>query len=167
MGALLARLARRDPTCMGMKIPLKHGLLITVGVMIWVLVAHSLITNPASLVHTLGARVFFNILHFVMIYLGLKAKERQKGDRLAFKEGLKTGLLISFVYALTASLFFVGVLAVVGTRWMASEPGFAEMPTSQVAARAFVYLFIGAMFLGLIYSALLSFFLAKRQSDET
>ena len=148
-----------------MKIPLKYGLLVTAGVIVWVLVARSLVTNPTSLVHTLGAPVFFNLLHFVMIYLGLKAKERERGDRLPFKEGLKTGVLISFFYALTASLFFVGVLAVVGTRWIASEPGFAEMPPSQVAAQAFVYLFVGAMFLGLIYSTLISFFLAKRQSE--
>ena len=147
-----------------MKIPLNYGLLITVGVIVWVLVARSLVTNPTSLVHTLGAPIFFNLLHFVMIYLGLKAKERERGDRLVFKEGLKTGVLISFFYALTASLFFVGVLAVVGTRWIANEPGFAEMPPSQVAARAFVYLFVGAMFLGVIYSTLISFFLAKRTS---
>jgi hypothetical protein len=148
-----------------MKIPLKYGLLITLGVMAWVLVARSLVTNPASLVHTLGSPIFFNVLHFVMIYLGLNAMEREKGDRLPFKEGLKTGVLISFFYALTASLFFVGVVIAVGTRWIASEPGFAEAPPSSVAARAFVYLFVGAMFLGLIYSTLISFFLAKRQSD--
>ena len=149
-----------------MKIPVKHGLIITAGVIVWVLVAHSLVTNPASLVHRLGGPIFFNVLHFIMIYLGLKAKERENGDRMAFKEGLKTGVLISFVYALTASLFFVGALAVVGTRLIASEPGLAQMPASQVAARAFVYLFVGAMFLGVIYSTLISFFLAKRQSDE-
>jgi hypothetical protein len=149
-----------------MKIPLKYGLLITLGVMVWVLVARTLVTNPASLVHTLGAPIFFNFFHFVMIYLGLKAKERQKGERLAFKEGLKTGVLISLVYALTASLFFVGVVALVGTRFIASEPGLAEMPPSQVAAQAFAYLFIGAMFLGLIYSTLISFFLAKRESED-
>ena len=148
-----------------MKIPLKYGLLITAGVIVWVLVAHSLVTNPASLVHRLGGPIFFNVLHFVMIYLGLTAKAREKGDRLAFKEGLKTGVLISFFYALTASLFFAIVLAVVGTRWIASDPGFAKLSPSQVAAQAFVYLFVGALFLGVIYSTLISFFLAKRQSE--
>ena len=149
-----------------MKIPLNYGLLVTAGVIVWVLVARTVVTNPTSLVHTLGAPIFFNVLHFVMIYLGLKAKEREKNDRLPFKEGVKTGVLISFFYALTASLFFVVVVAVVGTRWLASEPGFAEMPATQVAAQAFAYLFIGAMILGLIYSTVISFFLAKRQSDE-
>lgn len=101
-----------------------------------------------------------------MIYLGLKAVERERGERLTFKEGLKTGVLISLVYAVTASLFFVGVVAVVGTRWIQNEPGLAQAPPSQLAAQAFVYLFIGAMFLGLIYSTLISFFLAKRQSKD-
>ena len=149
-----------------MKTPIKYGLLITLGIMVWVLVARSLVTNPTSLVHTLGSPIVFNVLHFVMIYLGLKATERERGDRLPFKEGLKTGVLISLVYAVTASLFFVAVVATVGTRWVESEPGLAGAPRSQIAAQAFAYLFIGAMFLGLIYSTLISFFLAKRQSDE-
>lgn len=146
-----------------MKPPIKYGLLITFGVMAWVLVARSLVTNPASLVHGVGSPVFFNLLHFIMIYLGLKAVERERGDRLTFKEGLKTGVLISLVYAVTASLFFVGVVAVVGTRWIQNEPALAQAPASQLAAQAFVYLFIAAMFLGLIYSTCISFFLAKRE----
>ena len=51
-----------------MKIPLKYGLIIAAGLIAWVLVARSVVTNPASLVHSLGGPIFFNILHFVMIY---------------------------------------------------------------------------------------------------
>src|SRR3982751_5983155 len=112
-----------------MKIPIKFGLLITLGVMAWVLIVHSVITNPQSLVHRLGVS-------------------------------------ISFVYALTVSLFFAGVLAVVGTKWLASEPGIANMPTSRVAAQAFIGLFLGSLLFGLIYSTVISFFLAKRISGE-
>jgi len=149
-----------------MRIPLKYGLLITFGVMAWVLAARSTVANPQSLVHTLGSPIIFNVLHFVMIYLGLKALERAKGERPTFKEGLKTGVAISFVYALTAALFFVAVLAVVGTKWLASEPGVAGTPTSRIAAQAFAGLFLGAMLFGLIYSTVISFFLAKRQSED-
>ncbi len=149
-----------------MKIPLKYGLLITLCIAVWILVVRSTITNPQSLVHTLGTPIFFNVLQFVMIYLGLKALEREKGDRPTFKEGLKTGVWISFVYGLTAALFFVCVLAIVGTRWLASEPGAADAPISMVAVHAFVGLFLGALLFGLIYSALISFFLAKRRSAE-
>src|SRR6185295_17800612 len=119
-----------------MKIPIKYGLLIALGVMAWVLIARNTITNPLSPVHTLGTPIFINLLQFIMIYLGLKTLEREKGDRPTFKEGLKTGVAISFVYALTATLFFVGVVAVVGTKWLASEPAAAEAPMSRVMTGA-------------------------------
>jgi hypothetical protein len=141
-----------------MNIPLKYGLLITLGVMAWVLIARTLVTNPQSPVHTLGPPIVFNILQFTMIYLGLKAKQREYGDKQDFKKGLKTGVAISFVYGLTASLFFVVVVALVGTRWIASEPGTVNAPTSLVLAQAFAGLFLGALFLGLIYSTVISFF---------
>src|ERR1044072_6512474 len=100
-----------------MKIPLKYGLLITLGVIAWVLITRSLITNPQSIVHTLGGPDFFNVRQFAMIYLGLKALEHEKGERPYFKEGLKTGVAISLVYGLPSSLFFVVALVIVGTRW--------------------------------------------------
>jgi len=149
-----------------MKIPIKNGLMITMGVIAWVLISHSLVTNPQSLVHALGAPIVFNLLHFVMIYLGLKAQERERRDRLTFKEGLKTGVAISLVYGLTASLFFAGLIAFGGTKWMAAEAGMGQKPVSVVAAQAFAALFVSALVLGLIYSTLISFFLARRQSDE-
>ena len=149
-----------------MKIPLKYGLLITLGVIAWVLITRSLITNPQSLVHTLGGPVFFNVLQFAMIYLGLKALEHARGDRPTFKEGLKTGVAISFVYGLTASIFFVIVLMIVGTKWLASEPGAANAPLSRILLGAFLGLFLGALLFGLIYSTVLSFFTAKRRSED-
>ena len=151
-----------------MKIPIKYGLLITLGVIAWVLITRNLITNPQSIVHTLGGPIFFNVLQFAMIYLGLKALEHEKRDRPTFKEGVKTGVAISFVYGLTASLFFVGVLAVVGTRWLATEPAIAEdAPMYRIVLGAFLGLFLGALLFGLIYSTVLSFFVAKRRSEES
>ena len=133
--------------------------------MAWVLIVRNTVTNPASLVHTLGTPVFFNILQFVMIYLGITAVQREKRDRPTFKEGLKTGVGISVVYGLALALFFGGVLAVVGTKWMASEPGgLGNISASQIAG-AFLGLFLGTLIFGLIYSTVISFFLAKRGSD--
>ena len=43
-----------------MKIPLKYGLLITLGLILWVVIAHTLVPNPNSQVHQLGATIFFN-----------------------------------------------------------------------------------------------------------
>jgi len=148
-----------------MKIPLKYGLIAAVGLIIWILGAHWLVPNPQSKVHALGAPIFFNVLHFAVIFLGLKALEREKGDKPRFKEALKTGIAIAFVYALAASLFFVGVVLVVGTKWMATEPTAATTPTGVVLAQAFAGLFVGTMIFGVIYSTVIAFFVAKRQSE--
>src|ERR1044072_1433951 len=146
-----------------MKIPLKYGLLIAVLAMVWVLIAHNLISNPASIVHQIGTPIIFNVLQFALIYLGIKALEREKGERPTFKEGLKTGVGIAAVYGFTLSLCFVIVLLVMGSKVMAVESGAASGNLSRAQiAQAFVGLFV----LGLIYATVISFFVAKRQSEE-
>jgi hypothetical protein len=150
-----------------MKIPLKYGLMITLGVMAWVLIAHYVVPNPRSAVHSIGAPIFFNVLQFTMIYLGLRAKEREYGDKQDFKKGIKTGVTISLVYGLTVSLFFVVLINLVGTRWLPSDPGTQGEPQTIALAKAFAGLFISALLLGLLYSTVISFFLAKRRSEES
>ncbi|HEX6283905.1 MAG TPA: DUF4199 family protein [Pyrinomonadaceae bacterium] len=149
-----------------MKIPIKYGLLTALGLIVWVLLAHQLVANPNSLVHTLLGPIFFNVLHFTMIFLGIKALEREKGEKPRFKEALKTGVAIAFVFALTASLFFVVVVLSVGTRWLALDPGAAATPTRLLLLQAFAGLFLGTMIFGLIYSTVIAFFVAKRQSES-
>ena len=146
-----------------MKIPLKYGLLITLGAIVWVVVAHVLVPDPRSPVHSLGAGVFFNILHIAGIYLAIRSLRNEAGGELVFKEGMKTGIATAFVYALSFCLFFVIALFVVGTKLMASEPGAENLPLWRLALGAFVGLFFGSLLFGLIYSALISFFLAKRR----
>ena len=149
-----------------MKISLKYGLLMAVLAMAWVLIAHNVISNPTSIVHQLGTPIIFQVLQFALIYLGIKAFEREKGERPAFKEGLKTGVGISVVYGITLSLFFVGVLLVIGNKWMAVEPGARPGSVSRAqVAQAFAGLFFLALVFGLIYSTVISFFLAKRRSE--
>src|SRR5262249_8998385 len=98
-----------------MKTSLKYGLLIALGAMAWVLIVRNVVSIPASIIHQLGTPIIFNVLQFALIYLGIKAVEREKSDRPTFKEGIKTGVGISVVYGLTLSLFFVVVMAVIGT----------------------------------------------------
>jgi hypothetical protein len=151
-----------------MKIPLKYGLLAALGLIVWVLAVRTLVPNPNSLVHIPGTPIFFNVLHFAMIFLGLKALEREKGDKPAFKEALKTGVSIAFVFALTATLFFVGVVLVGGTAWLATEPGAtANIPKRELLVQAFAGIFLGTMIFGLIYSTVIAFFVAKRRSEQT
>ena len=60
----------------------------------------------------------------------------------------------------------VVVLVIVGTKWLAGEPGAANAPLSRIILSAFLGLFISALLFGLIYSTVLSFFLAKRRSED-
>ncbi len=149
-----------------MKIALRYGLIITAGIIAWTTIAHTLIPDPKSIVHSFGAFTFFNLLHFAGIYLGIRALEREKNSKPTFKEGVKQGVSISFVYALTASLFFAGVLLIIGPKWMAGEAANPEMPMWIVALQAFAGLTVMSMIFGLAYSAIISFFLAKRLSNE-
>jgi predicted permease len=150
---------------MNMSIPMKYGLTITAGVAIWIIVAHFLVPDPQSRVHSLGAIVFFNLLQFGAIYFGIRARGRTTGDRPAFKDALKTGISISFVYAVSSSLFFLAVVLFFGSSIMGGEPGAGTLPHWLVFVQAFTGLFLGSMFFGLIYSTLISFVLAKRLSE--
>ena len=145
-----------------MKIALKYGILITLGVMAWVVIAHLLVPNPQSKLHSVGAFVFFNLLQFTAIYLGIKAKGREIADKTTFKEGLKTGVSISFVYAISSALFFVTEIFILGPALLAAEPGAQTQPIWRVALGAFAGLFFGSLLFGLVYSTLISFGLAKR-----
>ena len=145
-----------------MKIALKFGLMITLGVIAWTVITHLLLPDPRSPVHTLGAGVFFNLLHLAGIYLAISTAKREAAGDLIFKDGLKLGMGTALVFALSSSLFFLAAIAVVGTKLMASEPGAETMPLWQVALGAFAGLFVGTLLFGLIYSTVVSFFLARR-----
>ena len=148
------------------RIAIQYGLIITAGVMAWVLIAHS-IFPPESPVHSIGAMAFFNILHFVVIFLGITAFRRLENESVSFKQSIKMGVLISFVYGLTAALFFVVVVSIVGDKWIAAEPGAQQLPSKLVMVQAFAGLFISAIVFGLIYSTVISFALAKRVTRST
>jgi Protein of unknown function (DUF4199) len=147
-----------------MKIALKYGVLISLGAIAWIVVAHMFVPNPSSSVHTLGAAVFFNFLQFAGIFLGISQKAKETGSKLSFKEALKTGISISFVFALVTCLFFGVSLFFIGSRMLAAEAAPAE-PMAMVAAKAFAGMFLGSIILGLIYSTIISFFVAKRRSE--
>jgi hypothetical protein len=148
-----------------MKIALKYGLLITLGVVAWVIVAHMLVPDPASKVHSIGPGIFFNLLEISGIYLGIRTKGREISGRTTFKEGLKTGVSIALVYGLSAVLFFLFVILFLGPKWMGAEPGSHTLPLWQIILGAFAGLFLGAVLFGVIYSTVISFVLARRLDE--
>ena len=143
-----------------MRIAIKYGLLITAVVAVWVIVTHVLVPiAPDSKVNML-APILFNLAAIIALYLGIK--ERKSEGEMNFKAGLKTGVAISFVYAASACLFFFLVFLIAGPAMMANEPMAAQYPLWQVALMAYVGMFFGSLILGLVYSTIISFFLAKR-----
>lgn len=147
-----------------MKIPIRYGLLTAFGFIAWVLVTHSLF-SPQSLAFSFTGPLSA-ILHFTMTYLGLKALEREKGEPPSFKEALKTGVSIALVYGVTASLFFVVAFFGFRADWLAGEPMAETTPKSLRLVLAFGGMIVGAVLLGLVYSAVIAFFIAKRRSAE-
>ena len=148
-----------------MKIPIKYGLLITAGVIVWIVVAHLLVPNPASAIHSVGAGIFINLLEIVGIGLGIKAKQAERGGTLSFKTGVKTGVAIALVYAISTSLFFLVQIAFRGTEMMGHQQT-PNQPMWQVVLGAFAGLMIGALLLGLVYSTIISFIVVKNQKGR-
>ncbi len=146
-----------------MKLALKYGLLITLCFSAWVIIAHLLVPNPQSLVHSLGAASFVNAVEMLGIFLGIREKRSQSEGKLRFKQGLKTGLNIALVYGLSACLFFAVEMLLVGPKWLHQEAGVSDQPTWKTAVGAFAGLFIGALIMGLLYSTIISFLFAVRQ----
>lgn len=151
-----------------MKIALKYGLLITAVVVAWVVIVRFGMGVGADSTANMLAPVLFNIAAIVAIALGMRARKQELGGDLSFKDAIKTGLSISFVYAVSACLFFVIQYLVAGPKLLLSEAG--EQPTRpvwQIALLAYAGLFFGSLLFGLIYSTIIAFFLARRRSLST
>lgn len=144
-----------------MKIALKYGLATAVCFIAWVSIAHWLVPDPRSAVHSVGAFSFVNIVQIIAILLGIREKKAASGQ-LRFKDGVKTGVAIAVVYAVAVSQFFVIALSVLGPGMLAVEHDAALKPLWQVALGAFLGLGVVAVFFGLLYSAMISFFLTSR-----
>jgi Protein of unknown function (DUF4199) len=139
-----------------MIIALKYGLLITVCFVAWVVIAHLLMPNPQSWVHSAGAATFVNVVEILGIYLGISAKREANAGELSFKEGMQTGVSIAFVYAVTSCLFFLIEILIIGPKLLAVKPGDSLW---SVAVPAFAGLFLFALILGLVYATIITFFM--------
>ena len=148
---------------MRIKIALKYGLIITLVVVAWIVIVRFVMeVGPDSNVHAAGP-LMFNLAEFVSIYFGINQWKGQLGDGFTFKEGMKTGILISLVYAISSCFFFVIQYLIAGPKLLMSEAGLQSRPVWQIALMAYAGLFFGALILGLLYSAVSAFFLARQR----
>ena len=145
-----------------MKIALKYGLLVTAVVAAWVLIVrYGLGVGANAKINTLGF-ILFSLAQIAAIFLGIMARSAELDEAVSFKEGLRTGVAISFVYGASACLFFLIEYLVAGPKLLLSDSGAATGPLWQTATKAFAGLFFGALFFGVFYSTIISFVLAKR-----
>jgi hypothetical protein len=149
-----------------MKIAVKYGLAITVVVVAWIVVVRHLMGVGADSKANVIAPILFNVAQIVAIFLGMIRRKNEAGGQLDFKDGLKTGVGISFVYAASACLFFVIEYLIAGPKLLLAEVGPSTRPLWQNAAMAFAGLFLGSLIFGVIYSTVISFFLARRMRRE-
>ena len=149
-----------------MHIALKYGLLTTSVLIVWVSLTRFIFPIDAGSSLNLLAPVLFNLAAILFIFLGIRQRTRESGGTLSFKDGLKTGVGISAVYGATASLFFLFLMLMVGPEFMSNESLAADRPFWQAALLAYSGLFFGALFLGLVYSAVISFGLALQRRSS-
>jgi hypothetical protein len=149
-----------------MKIALKYGLAITAVVIAWIVIVRIVMGVGADSRANMIGPIIFNVVAVAAIFLGIIRRKNEAGGDVSFKEGLKTGLGISLVYAASSCLFFLIYQLIAGPGMLMTEPGASGRPLWQTAAMAYTGLFFGSLIFGLIYSTVISFFLAKRRSQS-
>jgi hypothetical protein len=150
-----------------MKIALKYGLLITLVVVLWIVIVRLWLGLGGGPQGQIISGVLFNAAAILAIFLGMKERKKGLVGVLSFKDGVKTGMAISLVYAISACLFFMIEYLVAGPKLLLSEPGPQTGPLWQVAVMAYAGLFFGSLLFGLIYSTLIAFFLARRMGRDS
>ncbi len=106
-----------------MKIALKYGLLITLVVVLWIVVVRLVMGVGADSKANIIAPLLFNLTAILAIFFGMKERKKKLGGALTFKDGIKTGMAITLVYAISACLFFMIEYLVAGPKLLLSEAG--------------------------------------------
>ncbi len=146
-----------------MKISLKYGLAAAAVVVVWTVIVRNLMGVGANSPANSLAFILFNLAQMTAIFLGMIRRQRESGG-ITFKQGLKTGVGISVVYAAAACLFFAIDYLIVGPKLLMAEAAPPDQSLSRVAIQSFAGMFFVSLILGLFYSTVISFMLAKRLS---
>ena len=150
-----------------MKIALKYGLLITLVVVFWIVIVRLWLGRGGGPTGQVMSGLLFNAAAVIAILLGMRERKEALGGAMRFKEGVKTGMAISLVYAISSCLFFMIEYLVAGPKLLMSEAGPQTTALWQVVVVAYAGLFFGSLIFGLIYSTLIAFFLARRLGRDS
>ena len=150
-----------------MKLALKYGLLITAVLVGWIVIVRLIMGVGADSKANIIAPILFNVTTIAAIFLGMSARKRELDGNLYFREGIKVGMAITLVYAVSACLFFMIQHLIAGPKLLLSDAGEQTRPLWQIAVFAYTGLFLGSLVFGLIYSTIIAFFIAKRQGRQS
>jgi hypothetical protein len=142
-----------------MKIALKYGSIIALGVIVWVLISNFVLhLDPNS-----GAASFtvllFNALPILCLFLGINEKRKLLGTPFVMGQGIATGASIIMVYIVLASLFFLAM----GSRLITAQ---ASGSDNMSLAQHFLGFVLFAMFGGLFYSTIVSFIVLRWEKSQ-
>jgi hypothetical protein len=142
-----------------MKIALKYGSIIALGVIVWVLISNFVLhLDPNS-----GAASFtvllFNALPILCLFLGINEKRKLLGTPFVMGQGIATGMSILGVYIVLASMFFLAM----GPRLMAAQSSGTD---SGSLAQHFLGFILFAMLGGLFYSTIVSFIVLRWEKRQ-
>ena len=137
-----------------MRRALKYGIAVALAIAVWVALKHFVLlleSRTAQIADT----IIFNLIAIFGLTLGILDKRAGNGGSLTFGEGFKTGVSIAVTYAIFTSLYFAGLLALVGPKLMQQEG-------ESSVVKAFLGISIMFALFGTVFSAVISFFLRKR-----
>jgi hypothetical protein len=98
----------------------KYGISVTLAIAVWVALKHFVLHLEGHAAQ-LADLFVFNFAAIIGLVLGIKAKRSLNGGTLTFGDGWLTGILISLIYALLTSIYFMVLLKVVGPKLMQQE----------------------------------------------
>ncbi|MDQ3099101.1 MAG: DUF4199 domain-containing protein [bacterium] len=101
----------------------------------------------------------------VVWYVGIKERKKQLGDKLTFKQGLRTGFNISVVFGLISPIIFVLYYLFVNPAMLEYVRGAYQMTgasNTMVILADVVGQFISAIIFGTLYAAIISLFLRTK-----
>jgi hypothetical protein len=138
-----------------MRLALKYGLAVTVVIAAWVALKHFVLHLEPRTPAQIADVAVFNLTAIVGLVLGIKSRRAANGGSLTFVDGWKTGISIAVTYAISISLYFLFLLALVGPTLMQQKG-----ETSYV--KALVGAPIGFALFGTAFSAIISLLLKKK-----
>lgn len=146
----------------------RHGLYITAGLGVWVLLMHTAGRYNPPLKQASGLDFLSVVIPIFFLYKGLKAKLAKEG-KLSYKEKVAEGARISFVTAATSPFVFLAYYMLINPKVIEYAKQVYNMPNAsfaQVVLRDLNVQFISSFVGGVIFSLFIAFFVRPKKTPQ-